>query len=230
VSLFTPKKAVANWYKYDISFSLELINSFIEGIESQVDVSIARFEKEKETFVLEEIPEEGVARVVELHQGLDDETWDLDEIFANYFPSLQRRSALLTLTGFFEHELDKLCQLYKAEKSFKLSLSDLAGKGIDRSTGYLEKVAGIDTHKSSPEWHQIKLIQKVRNSIVHQDGKITDHRGVPLKAVMDYINQTASLDGKDEVIIKKGYLAHVAAIFTAYFQLIDSSILSKENG
>jgi len=227
--LFTPKKTVDNWYKYDISFSLELIDSFIKQIESQVDETVIRFEKEKETFVFEEIPEEGVVQTDSVFQGLDNETWDLEGVFANYFPNLQRRSALLTLVGFFEHELDKLCLLYRVEKSFTLSLSDLTGKGIDRSTRYLEKVAGIDVHKSSSEWNEIKLIQQVRNIIVHQDGKLTDQNGTPLKAVIDYINQTSSLNGEDEVIIMKGYLAHVAAIFITYFQLIASSILSKEN-
>ena len=229
MSLYIPKKVVLNWYKYDISFSLELIDSFVQGIEAQVVKSIARFGEVKESFVLEEIPEEGIARVVEVHQGLDDETWDLNSIFRNHFPNLQRRSALLTLTGYFEHELDKLCQQFQVEKAFSLSLSDLAGSGIARSTNYLEKVAGIDAHKTSREWNQIKNIQKVRNLIVHQDGQLIDSRGEPNKAVIEYIRLTESLEGDDEVIVKSNYLAQVSSIYRAYFKLIDESILSKEN-
>ena len=226
--LYTPRKVVLNWYQYDVSFSVELIESFIEGIEVQAEESIARYEQKKETLVLDEVPEENYARVVEVHQGLDDETWDLQSIFVEYFPSLQRRSALLVVSGYFEHELDKLCKLYQYEKSFKLALSDISGKGIDRSASYLEKVAGLDIHKTSKEWNHIKKIQKIRNVIVHQDGKLHDHQGNPIMAAIDYINQMDSLDGEDEVVIKKGFLAHVVGIYKQYFKLLNESISAKK--
>ena len=226
---YIPKKIALNWHRYDVSSSFELIKSFIEGIEKQADDSITRYENEKEELVLDEIPEEGTARVVEIHQGLNDETWDLDSVFKEYFPSLQRRSALLTLCSYFEHELDKLCHLYKSEKEYQLSLSDLNGKGIDRSTNYLEKVAGLNIHKTSSEWNHIKGIQKIRNIIVHQDGKLEDHQGNPIKAAKDYVARMDTLDGMEEVEIQKGFLSHVVDIYDAYFKLIDLSISEKSN-
>ena len=228
MGLYVPRKVVRNWYRYDVSFSIELIESFIDGIEIQADDSINRYKQQKETFVLEEVPEENYAHVVEVHQGLDDESWDLQGIFCEYFPSLQRRSALLTVCSFFEHELDKLCMLYQSEKSFKLALLDINGKGIDRSTTYLEKVAGIDVHKTSNEWNHIKKIQNIRNVIVHQDGKLHDHQGNPIKAAIDYINQVEFLEGEDEVVVKKGFLKHVVDIYKQYFAILDQSISSKK--
>jgi len=227
--LYVPKKVVLNWYQYDISFSFQLIKSFIDGIEEQADESVTRYENEKETLVLEEIPEENYARVVEVHQGLDDETWDLDGVFKEYLPNLQRRSALLTLSGYFEHELDKLCILYKSEKLYSLSLSDLNGKGIDRAVNYLEKVAGLEVHKSSSEWNHIKNIQKIRNVIVHQDGRLKDYQGNPIKAAIDYVAQIDSLDGKDEVVITKGFLTHVLEKYDSYFKLLNQSIIKSTN-
>lgn len=84
----------------------------------------------------------------------------MEIIFKEYFPSLQRRSALITLCGYFEHELDKLCKQYKLEKSYNLSLSDLSDKGISRSTNYLKKVVGLEIHKGSKEWESIKKYSK----------------------------------------------------------------------
>lgn len=227
--LYTPKKVVLNWYQYDINFSIGLIESFIEGIEIQSEESITRYEQQKKTLVLEEIPDENYARVVEIHQGLDNETWDLEGIFGEHFPSLQRRSALLTICGYFEYELDELCVLYQSEKSFKLALSDLSDKGIDRATNYLEKVAGIDTHKTSKEWNQIKKIQKIRNVIVHQDGKLYDHQGNPIKAAIDFVNEIDSLEGEKEVIIKKGFLSYVVGIYKDYFKQLGDSISNSHN-
>ena len=209
MSLILPKEIVRNWYQYDVVSSIELLESFVEGVEVQAEESISRFKDKKETHVLEEMPEEGYARIVDIHQGLDDESWDLNSIFCEYFPSLQRRSALLTVCGFFEHELDKLCLLYQKEKKFKLSLSDLKDKGIDRSTAYLEKIAGINTHKDSNEWNHIKKIQKIRNLIAHQDGKLLDHQGNPVKAAFDYIKEMECLSGDTQVVLQKGFLKHV---------------------
>ena len=90
---YIPRKVVLNWYRWDVSFSMELIESFVDSIEIQVDDSIDRYEQQKQTFVLEEVPKENRARV---HQGLDAESWDLQGIFVELFPSLQRSSALLT--------------------------------------------------------------------------------------------------------------------------------------
>src|SRR5947209_3715231 len=107
---------VLNWYKYDARFSIELMRSFVQGTEKLAAQSILDWKRKKDE---------------RDHQGLDEETWPLKEIFEEYFPSLQRRSALLTLCGFFEHELEKLCTLYKTEKGFGLASSDLKDKGID---------------------------------------------------------------------------------------------------
>jgi hypothetical protein len=113
------RKTVLTWYEYDMSFSAELIDSFVAGIERQAAESIVRYEEGKQKHEIEDVTgenEETYLRVVETHQGLDNETWDLTTIFMEYFPSLQRRSALMTVSGYFEHELDKLCSFYQSEK------------------------------------------------------------------------------------------------------------------
>ena len=54
------------------------------------------FRKHKELRIVDSLNEEE-ARVLTVHRGLDDETWDLESVFATYFPNLQRRGALITL-------------------------------------------------------------------------------------------------------------------------------------
>jgi hypothetical protein len=169
MALYTPKKVVLNWYQYDASLSIDLIVSFVNGIEKQAVESIANYTN---------------ARSITGHEGLDNQTWDLDNIFGEYFPSLQRRSAFLTVWSFLEHQLDQLCLFFQSEKGFALSFMDLSGKGIDRSTSYLEKVAGLKDLKTSHEWDVLKTLQRIRNVIAHDDGNceiILENEGMEFK-------------------------------------------------
>ncbi|MGO9368923.1 MAG: hypothetical protein ACLP0H_14945 [Terriglobales bacterium] len=229
--IFAPKKVVLNWHQHDVSFSTVLMESFVDGIEKQAEESITNYEKRKQIEVVENHPEENYARVV--HQGLDDETYHLPTIFLEYFPSLQRRSALLTVCSYFEHELDKLCRLYQSEKGFSVTVDDLRGEGIDRSTKYLEKVAGLNVHRASREWQEVKKIQKIRNAIVHRGGKVPDKDSVrddADKAIVDFMNKTESLSRDDdgEIVVGKGFLSHVIHTYASYFKLIGDSINASE--
>jgi hypothetical protein len=101
------RKIPSTWYRYDVQFAIELLQAYIDGAEQQALDSIETFRREKTTHVFEEAPEEGSGRIVETHKGLDDETWDLNTVFETYFPNLQRRSTLITVYSFLEHELGR---------------------------------------------------------------------------------------------------------------------------
>jgi acyl carrier protein phosphodiesterase len=224
-------RSFLNWYRGDVNYSTELINSFVKGVEKQAAESIGRYEQGKQTSIIEDVVGEGeetYPRAVETHQGLDSETWDLATIFKEHFPSLQRRSAFLTVWGYFEHELDKLCSLYRSEKGLGLALSDLKGSGIDRSTSYLQKVVGLNVQKTSEEWDRIKKLRRVRNVIVHQGGRLRDSEGKPLEDVIGYISEMEFLRGNDEIIIEEGFLSSVVQTCWNYFRLIGEAIAARE--
>lgn len=221
------RKEPKNWYNYEIQFEVELLNSYIQNIEKQVKISIDNFHKEKETIILEEYPEENYARIISVHDGLNDETWHLPTIFLEYFPNLQRKSAFVSLYGFLENELDKLCVLFKSTENFKIDLKDINGSGIERATKYLEKVAEVCTKKHLIEWAKIRRIQKIRNLIVHNGGKLVDIEGKIREQELKIINDEVLLDGEDEVFIKEGFLDYVLTTFDLYFKQIDDSIQDK---
>jgi hypothetical protein len=220
--------SVYNWYQEDMIYSIELLDCFVKGVEKQVAESIKRFEQEKERQVLEDASgehEETYVRIVESHDGLDDESWNLHNLFEEYFPSLQRCSALLTVYSYVEHQLDRLCSLYEKERGLARSFFDLPGKGIERSTSYLEKVAGLDGLKSSKEWNRITGIRTIRNNIAHNGGRLRDHRGKPTEDVISEITKTKFIRGvDDEIVLEEGFLSEVVVSFMNYFRLISASI------
>jgi hypothetical protein len=212
--IYTPKKVVLNWYQYDVGFSIELIKSFVQGVERQAADSVVDYRNNKKCGA---------------HMGLGEESWDLQEVFEEYFPSLQRRSALLTVWSFLEHELDALCSLYQSEKGLKLAFSDLAGKGIDRSATYLEKVAGLLGLKSSREWNDLKEIQNIRNLIAHNDGRLRDHQGKLKDATVKDMKKLGFLSGEHELLIAEGFLSKVVNVCDSYFKRIADSIDAAES-
>ena len=51
---------ISTWYSFDVSVSLELMDSFVKGIEEQAVESAQKYEKHKETEVVGEYDEESV--------------------------------------------------------------------------------------------------------------------------------------------------------------------------
>jgi hypothetical protein len=207
MAIDTPKKVVLNWYKYDTMFSIEFVESFVRDTE----ISASDTRKRQRT------------------PGLDEHDWNVTEIFREYFPNLQRRSALLTLWAFLEHTLASLCVLYQSEKGFKVNFEDLGGKGLDRSVNYLEKIAGLDGLKDCPEWAELKAIQLIRNVIAHNDGRLKDHYGKPKTNVIRAMSKLGHLSGEDEIVVEEGFLSKVVADCNSYFKRIATSVEAKEN-
>jgi hypothetical protein len=215
MALYTPKKVVLNWYQYDASFSIELMMSFVDGIEKQAAESIANYK--------------AIQHTAAEHQGLERDSWDLGNIFGEYFPSLQRRSAFLTVWSYLlEHQLDRLCLLYQSEREFGLSFMDLSGQGIDRSTTYLEKVARLQGLKASEEWDVLKTLQRIRNVIVHGDGKLQDHQGKPKHGIIADTKKVGFLAGDEEIVIAEGFLSHVIHTCDNYFRLIEKAVYAEQ--
>ncbi len=226
---YIPRKVPLNWYRFDLKFSIELLEVFIKNAESQIDLSIKEYSSKTETLVLDKIPEKNSDRIVDVHQGLDSESWNLDGIFKEYFPTLQRRSAFLSLYGFLEHELDKLCMLYKKSQNQNVDFGDLKDLGIERSVKYLMIVAGLPIEKGNNKWGNVKSIQKIRNLIVHNDGKLIDLDNRPRKTEQRIVSDNDFLSGENEIIMQKGYLLYVLETFDSFFKYVDG-LIQDQNG
>lgn len=224
MSLYIPKKAPLNWYKFDLSFSLELLSEYVNGIELQVAQSINDFREGKEKIVTEHPPNEDYWEITETYRSLDDKTWDLNSVFEEYFPTLQRGSALITLCNFMEHELNKLCYLFANGEKIQIRVNDLQGKGIERAVNYLEKVVGLNIDKSGKVWAEVRAIQKIRNLVVHNGGSLKGRDGKTKEDEMQYIAKSQYLSGDREVNFGDGYLAHVLEVFSEFFRSVDAAI------
>jgi hypothetical protein len=218
-----------NWHQNDFSASAELIDSFVSLMEQQAEDSVHKYNAEKKKELIQEDVEDdehGMYRqVIETYGGLDNMAWSFEEVFEVFFPSLQRRSALLSVCGFFEYELHKLCVLFQRERKLRLGPYDLHGRGIEQSADYLNKVVGLSLNKKSQEWKAVARVRSIRNIIVHRDGRIRDGQNKILPEYKDVLAKLKHLNTeREEIVLEKGFVSQAVVTFKSYFKLIEDNI------
>lgn len=221
------KTTAKNWFTNYLCPTIDLLLGFVVSTENQIKGNIKHFEENKQGIVIDQGYLELEQYVTE-YNGLTSDGWDLHSVFGEYYPSLHRRSAFLTLVGIFEHELDKLCEHCKEQFNLNDSLSDLSSRGLERSTEYLKQHVDIATHKNTRLWCDIKKIQILRNAFAHQDGKTFNDNG-DIPQIIQHVKENSflSIDDRSEVIINEGYLEYIRDTYFRYFELLNNSLQDK---
>lgn len=217
-----PYIALMQWFPFKASPSAELLQAYAQDVNAQIKQSIEayRYDSEEEEVETDDYPPE--VKTIRHHRGLDDESWDLRDVFEDYFPNLQRASAVITLFAFFERELEDLCNLIQSTEEYRLSVQEVYGSGIERAVTYLEKVCGIDTNKGSKEWAEVRAIQFVRGLMAH-GGRADLEQNRKLK---EAIEASDHLKYTDELKVAPEYTGHVIGAFSRYFAVLHRSISS----
>ncbi|WP_065204328.1 hypothetical protein [Shewanella woodyi] len=221
---------ITNWHLYYMAPTIELLIGFADSTESQISSHIQNYRENKQNIVIEHdgIPEADY--MVTEFAGLTSDTWDLESVFSEYYPNLHRRSAVLTIVGVFEHEFDKLCAKCFEEFDLDKSLEDTSGKGLERAIKYMSKEVKVEMHKSTQTWQTVLKIVKLRNAIIHQDGKTIDHQGNEIAAIIEHCKalESLSIDENNQLVLHEGYLHFVLDTYRTYIELVNSSLLAKK--
>ena len=227
MSLFDPQSS----YGSSLNIFLDMMESFVKKTEAQILDWITTYEKEifNQDLYWEEMkssPSQENISSIRYHSNLDDGTYDLRFIFTEYFPSFQRRSALISLLSFLEFELKELCESYKETiptyENFKPK-----NYWIDKSVNYLIDCVKLNISKTNNIWNQLKTIQKIRNAVVHQNGQITPEYKYYKEINAFFLKYPQFWSTQDEIILKDGFLQYVLKIFDDFFEQIDESVYIK---
>jgi len=81
---------------------------------------------------------------------------------------------VLLIYSLIEDTLNRICKEIEQNLHLNISLNDFAGKGIERATNYIIKVAGIENVRNHESWKDIKRWSIVRNAIAHSNCRIDD--------------------------------------------------------
>jgi|SRR5690554_674456 len=222
-----------------LNFTDKLMQSLVIQAEETIDKEIKKFVASgAETIEIEISAEEGIYQCIEYYCGLTDQDVILDDIFTEYFPSLNRRSVFQTIYGVYEVELQALCRNYQKNLGGR-KFDNYDGNGIVKVHNFIKR--NFPNLSYMKEWELINQFRILRNSCVHNNGRVFK-RGSEIKEIASLIESYPSLfhhdglefteekdkytNGKQKragnfIIFEKGSLKLVVEGFKRYLGVVD---------
>lgn len=221
------------WYSDHLSLELPVLRAYVSSVEEQI-ADLANWREKCEIVEIIEDANEGYFQEIAVAVGLDDMTYNLEAVFDEYFPQLQRQSALIVLYSFLERELGHLCVLCaNSDKSMAaVADRDRDGSEIASFHKYLRDEAGLQIKADDGNWQEIDHgIRVVRNQIVHNGGRRPEIGSKDATKLRDHIRKLnrvdlISTDG-DSVVLGIEYLKYMLDAFDSFFSQIDAAIAAK---
>jgi len=148
----------------------------------------------------------------------------LEDVFEEYFPSLQRSSALAAIYGAFENDLNRLCDLVQIAVSSGLRFQDLNGNGVERARNSLIKVGGFDLSAGEKKWNAITKIREVRNCFVHADGIVKEGD----KTISAYTRETTLLTlHRKKLELQEGFLEEAVTALLRHCEVLGRAATAR---
>jgi hypothetical protein len=94
----------------------------------------------------------------------------LNQKFHTWIPTFAGYAATILLHSILEVQLFAFAEHIGKKRGSKLRVKDMAGRGVEQSSIYLERVLSIPV-KTDPAWDHLKDLQSLRNIIVHRGGR-----------------------------------------------------------
>lgn len=137
-------------------------------------------------------------------------------------PYLYRASVLQTVLGFFEHNLNELCDALRDEYGTEEKVTDLPGKGLRRSKLYMAKYIGVDFPADTDVWNRVLKYADIRNLIAHRDGLVKDDDPELIRFIKN--NPRLSVDETNRVQLHEGFLEEVIDYLHRFFEELSKRI------
>lgn len=144
----------------------------------------------------------------------------MDPSLECYFPNLLRRSLFIAAYSVFEDALCRRCEILQENYDLGQSV-DFRDEGIWVVKSYLAETIDLDLERSE-EWSEITCYNKLRNCIVHNNGRLRDCRYS--RFLGEYISRHSFLNLNDllgEVELEEGFCEEVIETFDAFEEYLD---------
>jgi hypothetical protein len=189
----------------------------IEAIRRDLD-SLYQFARRMEHNLQHEIRELKQPPADRDRPAADDGVWKLSD----RLPYLYRGSALLTILGFFEHNLNAVCESLRKEHGVTTGITDLPGRGLRRSKLYITKHIGLPFPSDSESWGLVLKYADIRNLIAHRDSLVKDDDPELIRFIE--ADPHLSIDETRRVRLHEGALIELLDHLHRFFQALSESI------
>lgn len=167
----TSKKEKEESFINELEYSLFMINRYKIDVIKEYLFAFDKYLKDKTSEIQDKIFEWQNSENELKYSGID---YYLDD-YTNYnsnFKKLKLESTFLSSYSLFEHYFKSFTEIYTKYFDLKIVVDDLNGNNyIDKSKRYLEKIINIDLDKLNHKWREITKYQRIRNKIVHNNGR-----------------------------------------------------------
>ncbi|CAM3053226.1 hypothetical protein [Flavobacterium frigoris] len=165
----------------ELNYSLYMIKAYKIDVIKDYLTDFDKYLKEKTTEIQDKIFEWENSEKEHKYSGVE---YYIDE-YTNYnsnFKKLKLESTFLSSYSLFEHYLKSFIEIYTKYYEMKVVIDDLNGNNyINKSKQYLEKVIDINLEKMNSTWREITKYQRIRNKIVHNNGKLNSSETETIK-------------------------------------------------
>jgi len=159
--------------------------------------------------------------------------WISEDYFMikDVFTQISMRSFIVILFSYVENGMNMLCNVEYSDKAryhkkegleeLKVKHTDMEGNGIKRAKLYLEKIIGCNLHSDKKPWSEIDTLRKIRNTIVHDDGKANSSLKNDGNFKQHIHDGRLKLANHNNIEIEPSYLDYILEKVREYFTEID---------
>lgn len=148
--------------------------------------------------------------------------------FEDIYPSIHRKSMVIALYNFFEHQIKTLC--IEVNKLLPADMSDkyFRDVSIKNYRKFLRCEAGFDISPGGliwKLWENMLKVEQIRHVLVHSEGEIEEHRVDRHADIMSYCKHRKSIRiNRHKILIDNGFVATLISDLITLFKELDNHV------
>lgn len=148
--------------------------------------------------------------------------------FGDIYPAMHRKSMVIALYNFFEHQIKTMCA--EINKLLPQDMSDkyLKETCIKRYRKFLRREAGLDINQGGDLWElweDMLKVEQIRHVLVHSEGEIENHRADRLLHIEGYCKKKKNIRLiRNRIIIDEGFVAALITDLITLFEQLDRQV------
>jgi hypothetical protein len=159
-------------------------------------------------------------------KDLDEETLEnLKYHFENTQGEILRKSIIISIVILLESEIDTYCRDFKRYKKLSIGYNDFKGDLLDKFKIFSSRLLQSDFNFQGTLWQDILGLYEIRNSLIHNNGLLTDFG--KRKTIERFIsrNKSFEIDDNERICIShKACLDSVKIVETFFNELTDFAL------